>query len=194
MTDFIDKGLIFDAPDNFQIISMGYGHLAHIELLFLWERNQPDWGDIPMQVMARSHETEIRHGHHATMPPRSMPMLEKLGPLYSDCHVWSTKIAEAFGAQSNKHSSRRRKYRRKSGDMSGRFTNKVVLVTGGTSGLGRDAALAFAREDANVVLTGRRVEAGEEVVSAIRKEGGEEPSFVPMSATPPMWKNPFKPV
>ncbi len=57
--------------------------------------------------------------------------------------------------------------------MSGRFTNKVVLVTGGTSGLGRDAALAFAREGANVVLTGRRVEAGEEVVSAIRKEGGE---------------------
>ena len=57
--------------------------------------------------------------------------------------------------------------------MSGRFNNKVVLVTGGTSGLGRDAALAFAREGANVVLTGRRVEAGEEVVSAIRKEGGE---------------------
>jgi glycolate dehydrogenase FAD-linked subunit len=99
LTDFIDKGLIFDAPDNFQIISMEYGHLAHIELLFLWERNQPDWGDIPMQVMARSHETEIRHGHHATMPPRSMPMLEKLGPLYSNCHVWSTKIAEAFGAR-----------------------------------------------------------------------------------------------
>jgi glycolate dehydrogenase FAD-linked subunit len=99
LTDFIDKGLIFDAPDNFQIISMEYGHLAHIELLFLWERNQPDWGDIPIQVMARSHETEIRHGHHATMPPRSMPMLEKLGPLYSNCHVWSTKIAEAFGAR-----------------------------------------------------------------------------------------------
>ena len=99
LTDFIDKGLIFDAPDNFQIISMEYGHLAHIELLFLWERNQPDWGDVPMQVIARSHETEIRHGHHATMPPRSKPMLEKLGPLYSDCHVWSTKIAEAFGAR-----------------------------------------------------------------------------------------------
>ena len=99
LTDFIDKGLIFDAPDNFQIISMEYGHLAHIELLFLWERNQPDWGDVPMQVIARSHETEIRHGHHATMPPRSKPMLEKLGPLYSDCHVWSTKIAEALGAR-----------------------------------------------------------------------------------------------
>lgn len=99
LSEFIDKGLIFNAPDNFQIISMEYGHLAHIELLFLWERNQPDWGDIPMQVMARSFETEIRHGHHATMPPRSMRMLEKLGPLYSNCHIWSAKIGEAFGAR-----------------------------------------------------------------------------------------------
>ena len=57
--------------------------------------------------------------------------------------------------------------------MNRRFESKVVLVTGGTSGLGRDAVLAFAREGAKVVLTGRRVEAGEEVVSAIRKDGGE---------------------
>jgi NAD(P)-dependent dehydrogenase (short-subunit alcohol dehydrogenase family) len=57
--------------------------------------------------------------------------------------------------------------------MNRRFESKVVLVTGGTSGLGRDAALAFAREGAKVVLTGRRTEAGEEVVAAIRKEGGE---------------------
>ena len=98
LNEFTAKRLILDAPDNFQIISMEYGHLAHIELLFLWERNTPGWGEIPMQVMARSHETEIRHGHHSTMPPRSMPMLEALGPLYSNCHIWSEKIREAFGA------------------------------------------------------------------------------------------------
>jgi len=57
--------------------------------------------------------------------------------------------------------------------MSGRFQSKVVLVTGGTSGLGRDAALAFAKEGAKVVLSGRRVKAGEEVISEIRKDGGE---------------------
>jgi len=97
LDEFIQEGKILDAPDNFQIISMEYGHLAHIELLFLWDRNQPGWGEIPMQVMARSHENEIRHGYHGTMPPRTMPMLEKLGPLYSNCHVWSEKIREAFG-------------------------------------------------------------------------------------------------
>ncbi len=57
--------------------------------------------------------------------------------------------------------------------MTKRFESKVVLVTGGTSGLGRDAAVAFAREGAKVVFTGRRAEAAEEVLSAIRKEGGE---------------------
>ena len=98
LEEFTAKGLILDAPDNFQIISMEYGHLAHIELLFLWDRSTPGWGEIPMQVMARSHETEIRHGHHGTMPPRSMPMLGALGPLYSNCHIWSEKIREAFGA------------------------------------------------------------------------------------------------
>lgn len=54
-----------------------------------------------------------------------------------------------------------------------RFESKVVLITGGTSGLGRDAALAFSREGAKIFLTGRRADAGGEVVSAIREEGGD---------------------
>jgi NAD(P)-dependent dehydrogenase (short-subunit alcohol dehydrogenase family) len=57
--------------------------------------------------------------------------------------------------------------------MHKRFESKVVLVTGGTSGLGYNAALAFAREGAKVILTGRRIEAGEETVATIKKAGGE---------------------
>jgi len=57
--------------------------------------------------------------------------------------------------------------------MSKRFESKVVLVTGGTSGLGADAAVAFAKEGARVILSGRREDAGAEVASAIKKEGGE---------------------
>ncbi|HEY9803219.1 MAG TPA: SDR family oxidoreductase [Leptolyngbyaceae cyanobacterium] len=52
------------------------------------------------------------------------------------------------------------------------FLNKVVLVTGGNSGIGRAAALEFAQQGANVVIAGRRVKEGEETVSLIQDHGG----------------------
>lgn len=54
-----------------------------------------------------------------------------------------------------------------------KFENKVVLVTGGTSGIGRETALAFAREGARVVVSGRREKEGTETVELIRKGGGK---------------------
>ena len=52
------------------------------------------------------------------------------------------------------------------------FENKTVLITGGTSGIGKAAALAFAKEGANVVISGRRVAEGEEVSRDITSAGG----------------------
>lgn len=49
------------------------------------------------------------------------------------------------------------------------FSNKVVLVTGGTSGIGRAIALAFAREGASVVVVGRQEQAGAETVALVEQ-------------------------
>ena len=52
------------------------------------------------------------------------------------------------------------------------FEDKVALITGGGSGIGRATALAFAREGAQVVIGNRNVQRGEETVSMIRASGG----------------------
>lgn len=54
-----------------------------------------------------------------------------------------------------------------------RFENKVVLITGATSGIGAAAAKLFAAEGARVAFCGRREARGAEVERAIRAAGGE---------------------
>jgi NAD(P)-dependent dehydrogenase (short-subunit alcohol dehydrogenase family) len=49
----------------------------------------------------------------------------------------------------------------------GRFENKVVVVTGGTSGIGLATAKAFASEGASVFITGRRQQALDAAVTSI---------------------------
>jgi NAD(P)-dependent dehydrogenase (short-subunit alcohol dehydrogenase family) len=55
---------------------------------------------------------------------------------------------------------------------------KVAVITGSTAGIGRAGAIAFAREGARVVVSGRSRQRGEEVVGVIKGQGGEA-SFVP---------------
>ena len=53
------------------------------------------------------------------------------------------------------------------------FNGDVALVTGGSSGIGRAAALAFAREGAKVVVASRRSDESGETVRLIEAAGGE---------------------
>src|SRR5579864_1206738 len=50
---------------------------------------------------------------------------------------------------------------------------KVAIVTGGTSGIGRDAAVLFAKAGVNVVVAGRREAEGKETVDLVRATGGD---------------------
>lgn len=53
--------------------------------------------------------------------------------------------------------------------MTDRFSNKVVVVTGGSSGIGLAAAKAFSAEGASVFITGRRQDA---LDAAVKQIGG----------------------
>ncbi|SHH36605.1 YciK family oxidoreductase [Ferrimonas marina] len=58
--------------------------------------------------------------------------------------------------------------------------NKVILVTGAGSGIGREAALQYAQAGASVILLGRTTNKLEQVYDAIVAAGGPEPAIVPL--------------
>ena len=57
--------------------------------------------------------------------------------------------------------------------MTTELRGKVGIVTGGTSGIGRDAAVLFAKAGAKVVVAGRREAEGKETIDLVRAAGGD---------------------
>jgi len=57
--------------------------------------------------------------------------------------------------------------------MSGLLDGKVVLINGGTQGVGAASARAAVREGAQVVVTGRRVDAGKRFAAELEELGGD---------------------
>ncbi|MCA9968149.1 MAG: SDR family NAD(P)-dependent oxidoreductase, partial [Anaerolineales bacterium] len=57
--------------------------------------------------------------------------------------------------------------------MERQLENKVALITGASSGIGRAAALLFAREGARLVLADVDVAGGEETAQMVTDKGGE---------------------
>ncbi|NMB13648.1 MAG: SDR family oxidoreductase [Gallicola sp.] len=55
----------------------------------------------------------------------------------------------------------------------GKLDGKVAIITGSTSGMGRETAYLFAKEGAKVVITGRNEERSKEAVQKIKDAGGE---------------------
>lgn len=64
--------------------------------------------------------------------------------------------------------------------LSNLLENRVILVTGAGDGIGKSAALAYARHGATVVLHGRTISKLEAVYDQIEQAGGAKPAILPL--------------
>ncbi|MGY4876716.1 YciK family oxidoreductase [Vreelandella aquamarina] len=63
----------------------------------------------------------------------------------------------------------------------GLLENRIILVTGAGDGIGRAAALAYARHGATVILLGRTIAKLEKVYDEIEAAGGPQPAIFPLN-------------
>lgn len=93
---YTENGTIFDAPDNFQIAPMEYGHFAYIELLFMYDRTNPEVGKGVAEFRQASRDTDLAHHFHAETLGCLNATTELLGPLYMNYHLWLRKLKASF--------------------------------------------------------------------------------------------------
>lgn len=58
------------------------------------------------------------------------------------------------------------------------LNDRIILVTGASDGIGREAAMTYARYGATVILLGRNEEKLRQVASHINEETGRQPQLV----------------
>ena len=76
-----------------------------------------------------------------------------------------------------------------------RLENKVALITGASSGIGKESALLFAQEGAKIVAVDVNDAEGEKTVSEIKAAGGEaiiHMRIFPKQQTAKIWLKPRK--
>ena len=94
--DFTDTGKIFDAPQNFQIIPMEYGHFASSELLFMWDKKDPNSFRYMQEFCEASREADRKNHAFVSAPSGYGKAAAAQGAEYCNCHIWMGKIKEAL--------------------------------------------------------------------------------------------------
>src|ERR1700674_5519100 len=102
------------------------------------------------------------------------PSLQSLFPPRNELlNRWSSERWEAFKASRTMPLAYRFSGSKRRLIKEWIMSAQVVLVTGGLTGIGRAAAVAFAKKGAKVVVAGRREEAGNALVKELRSFGSE---------------------
>ena len=73
-----------------------------------------------------------------------------------------------------------------------RFQDKIVFISGSSSGIGKAAALSFVKQGAKVILSSRNIKSNESLVNNIKSMGGDALLYPLIFQRVPILSMPFK--